>query len=84
MYGERYALPSGWGDAINTWVDWLTAAGHSPETIRTRRGMIRSVARQLATTGPDDVSTELLVTLCSRQAWSNDHRRGVRTALILL
>lgn len=81
--GEMYSLPPAWGDAIGGWVQWLVASGHSPETIRTRRGMVRSIAHQLDATHPDQVSLEDLVGLFSRKSWSNDHRRGLRTALIL-
>lgn len=83
MYGELYTLPPSWGEAIRGWTEWLVAAGASPETIRVRRGIVRSVARQLVDIGhPGGVTTEHLVDLCSRHRWSNDHRRGVRAALI--
>ncbi|SBS73755.1 Phage integrase [uncultured Mycobacterium sp.] len=82
MFGELYKLPPSWGEAIQLWVEWLVAGGASTETIRLRRGIVRSVARQLGTLRPDDVTTEQLIALCARQKWSNDHRRGLRAALI--
>jgi len=83
MYGECYSLPPSWGEAIQGWVEWLVAAGASPGTIRHRRGVVRSVARQLGALRPDDVTTDHLVLLCAQHDWSNDHRRGLRAALIV-
>jgi integrase len=82
MFGELYSLPPSWGDAIQEWIKWLVAGGVSPETIRMRRGIVRSVARQLGALRPDDVTTDQLIALCARQKWSNDHRRGLRAGLI--
>ncbi|WP_418888554.1 tyrosine-type recombinase/integrase [Mycolicibacterium neoaurum] len=52
-------------------------------SIKTRRGHVRAVARTLGAGTPAEVTTTDLVTLAAKQKWSNDHRRGLRTSLIL-
>lgn len=81
MRSELYELPPVWGTAVTHWVQWLAAAGASLETIRLRRGILRSVAKRLAVPRPDQVTTSMLVELCAGQKWSTDHRRNVRTTL---
>lgn len=77
---QTYTLPPCWEDPITAWVGWLRAGGASFETVRVRRGIIRSMARQLP--APDRVTTELLVDVVAANKWSNDHRRNTRTTLV--
>lgn len=79
---ELYSLPQSWDAAIGGWVQWLTSAGASFETIRTRRGIVRAVARRGETDRPADVTSEQLIAMCAAHQWSNDHRRSVRASLI--
>lgn len=79
---ELYSLPQSWDAAIGGWVQWLTSAGASFETIRCRRGIVRAVARRGKTTGPADVTTDQLIAMCAAHTWSNDHRRNVRASLV--
>lgn len=83
MHTELYSLPQEWDDAIGHWVEWMTTGGASAETLRVRRGILRSVVKRIGSHQPDQVSTEDLVTMCSRQKWSIDHRRNVRTTLVV-
>jgi len=78
---QEYQLAQGWESAVAGWTDWLTAAGASRETIRVRRGVVRSIARRSLAIHPATVTTEQLVAICAAQSWSNDHRRSVRTAM---
>ena len=80
MRGTPTHLPPAWEAAVTNWTAVLKAAGHSTETIRTRRGQVRSVAHKLGTDTPL-VSTDDLIALCAAQRWSPDYRRGIRTAL---
>jgi len=79
--GDRYTLTQSWETAVQGWVEWLIAGGASAETVRTRRGCVRSIARQLPG-NPDTVTTQQLVDICASRDWSNDHRRSIRTSLI--
>lgn len=81
MRGQKYELPIEWECAINDWCNYLTAAGHSPETRRTRRGAVRYIARESGTTHPREITAEWLVSHCGAQDWSTDHRRTIRTSL---
>ena len=77
---QTYCLPPFWEKPITAWVGWLRAAGASAETLRVRRGIIRSMARHLP--APRQVTTELLVAIVAARKWSNDHRRNTRTTLV--
>lgn len=79
---ELYALPRSWDDAIRGWLQWMTTAGASFETMKVRRGILRTVAHRSDTRGPADVTTDHLVAIFSAQHWSNDHRRNVRSSLL--
>lgn len=79
--GRSYRLPLPWEEAVNSWVMWLTASGVSKQTIHTRRGHVRAVARILHLRQPSEVMTEHLVALYATQGWSLEHRRGMRTSL---
>lgn len=61
---------------------WLQLSGVPTTTRRTRRGQVRSVAQRSRTQHPNDLTFAHLVTLCSERAWSNEHQKGVRRALI--
>lgn len=80
---EFYTLPTPWQTSIDGWVAWLIASGASRETVRARKGVMRSIARRLPrTSGPAEVTTADLIGLCGGQRWSVDYRRHVRVALI--
>lgn len=85
MRSKLYELPQSWDDAISTWVKWMTASGASMETLRVRRGIMRSIVKRLDAARPDQVSTDELVAMCSaqQQQWSTEHRRNVRTTLVV-
>lgn len=78
---QTYTLPPDWEEPIRLWLEWMRAAGMSRETIRMRRGHLRATGRELATVSAFAVTYEDLVRLMSRDGWSNDHRRGRRSAL---
>lgn len=61
----------------------MAAAGHSAETCRVRRGIVRAIARRGGWPTPADVTTDDLIRLFAAHRWSDDHRRNVRTTLAL-
>lgn len=79
--GKAYELPKEWTDAVDRWVGYLTAAGRSRDTLHTRRGAVRMIARESGTQRPGDLDPDWLIGFCGRQAWSTDHRRTMRTSL---
>lgn len=83
MRGELYTLSQSWTEAIRGWMEWLSAAGSSFETIRVRKGILRAVARRSCTLGPADITSEWLIELFAKHRWSDDHRRNTRTTLVL-
>lgn len=76
-----YPLPDAWDLAIASWLIWLTAAGTSPATRRTRRAHVRSVAREIAAAHPRDVTPDRLLAILGRFDYSIEHRRGLRASL---
>ena len=76
-----YSLPPSWDDAVAGWLTWLSAAGTSPATRRTRRSHVRSVARHLGALTPADVTTSDLVSVLASPTYSPEHRRGLRSSL---
>lgn len=76
-----YELPPAWTAAVDGWLTWLVAAGTSTATRRTRRSHIRSVARELGTESPGDVTTPDLLSILGRPQCSAEHRRGLRASL---
>lgn len=81
MSRRGYCLPYQWEGAINGWLDWLRLQGFSDTTLRTRRGQVRSIARQSGTRHPRELDIAMLVRLCARPGVSADHRHGQRAAL---
>lgn len=81
-HSQTYVLPRGWDEPVEDWVVWLIAGGTPPTTLRLRRGHIRGIARRSGTRHPREVTSVLLLRLCSQTAWSNEHRRGVRRSLL--
>jgi integrase len=81
IHSQSYLLPQPWEIAIGDWLTWLTAAGVSPATLRTRRGHIRSVARVLGAPAPAAVGETDLIGILGRPGQSNEHRRGLRASL---
>ncbi len=82
MGNEGYTLPISWESAVSGWVELLTSAGSTAETIRVRRSVVRCIARRGQTDHPAQVTTEQLIAMTGAARWSNDHRRSVRAALI--
>lgn len=81
MHKQMYLLTHEWDSAVTHWIERLIASGKPMTTIRTRRGHVRMVARRLRSRHPGDVTTDQILALAARQAWSPDHRRGLRTSL---
>ena len=81
VHVQTYLLSSAWELAIKNWQLWLLASGVPATTLRLRRGHIRVVARRSNTRHPRDITLAILLNICSDQAWSNEHRRGVRRSL---
>lgn len=81
MRQREYSLPQAWEEAVGGWLTWLQIGGIANTTIGLRRGHVRAVAKRSATTHPRQVTLTILVDLCGNTAWSNDHRKGVRTSL---
>lgn len=71
-----------WNESIGGWLATLTVAGHSPETVRLRKGVVCMAARRLPADSPAQVDTDQLVALAAAQPWSNDYRRAYRTTLV--
>ena len=82
MGGRGYSLSSSWETAIEGWIRWLRIGGARTATLRLRRGQVRVIARRSGTRHPRELTLAMLVELCDRPDWSNDHRKGVRTSLI--
>lgn len=78
-----YPLPDAWDTAIHHWTTWLTAAGSTPATRRTRRAHIRATARTLGTAHPRDVTTPALIDVIGRPGIGAEHRRGLRSSLVV-
>jgi hypothetical protein len=76
------ALPKAWEDSIGGWLSWLQLSGLSPSTIRLRYDQARVIARRSRTQQPADVTLGVLVTMCTAEDWSREHRKGVRTSLV--
>lgn len=68
-----------WHPLIIGWIQWLAAAGRSPETIRLRRHQLYRLA-EAHPAGPDLTADELVVWLAS-QAWAPETRRAMRSAI---
>ncbi len=78
--GRVTVLPESWERDVRDWVAVQAAAGHSPASLKTRRGIVRAVAHKLGSDTPE-VSGEQILALASGSDWSRDYRRSVRTAL---
>ena len=76
------ALPIVWEESIAGWLAWMKLRGVSPNTVYLRRGHVRTVARRSQTGHPRLVTIAVLIDICSRADWSNEHRRSVRAALV--
>lgn len=74
-------LSKGWQDAVDGWCRWLTAAGKSKRTIRTRRGHVEAVARYTSTRHPAEIDLAHLIAVFGERDYSLEHRRGARTSL---
>ena len=72
--------PAQWRDEITLWLESLTAAGLSQDTINTRRCKIGHAARCLGKS-PYDVTPEDLVHWAASQSWKAETRKGYRNTL---
>lgn len=70
-----------WDTAVGGYIDTLTAAGHSRETIRNRRGVLGMLVNATGAPTPADITGELLLNLAASRPWSNDYRRCFRTVM---
>ena len=73
--------PAQWRDEITGWLESLTAAGLSQDTINTRRCKIGHAARCLDKS-PYDVTSEVLVHWTASQSWKAETRKGYRNTLV--
>lgn len=73
--------PAQWRDEITLWLESLTAAGLSQDTINTRRCKIGHAARCLDKS-PYDVTSEDLVHWTASQSWKAETRKGYRNTLV--
>lgn len=74
-------MPTAWEDAITRWLLWLKISGIRPASLKLRRDQVRVVAKRSRTREPAELTFAQLVSLLSEQKWSNEYRKGVRTAL---
>lgn len=77
----RLQLPGGWAKSLESWQGWMTAAGMSARTIRTRLGHVSAVARASHTRHPSDLTSADLLEIFGTRTYSLEHRRGARTSL---
>lgn len=80
MSMKRTPAPASWRDDIDKWLESLTAAGLTDETLRTRRCKITKAARDLATS-PLDVTTDQMIHWMAAQSWTPESRKGYRATL---
>lgn len=73
--------PAQWRDEITLWLESLTAAGLSQDTINTRRCKIGHAARCLDKS-PYDVTSDDLVHWTASQSWKAETRNGYRNTLV--
>lgn len=76
---QKLVIAPAWEAAITGWINVLTVAGATKETIRNRRGIIRMIAHTLNQEDPRHITTEHLMALAAARTWSNDYRRSYRT-----
>jgi len=78
---QAYVLSKPWEDTIGGWLNWLRLSGLSQATIRLRRDHVRSIARRSKTQHPRELTRAHLQIICTEHAWSQEHRKGLRTSL---
>ena len=78
----KKGLPTAWENAAAGWVQWLTVAGRSKRTIRTRRGHVEALARLVQTRHPSEVTAGHLIAAMTGREYSLDHRKGMRVSLV--
>ena len=76
MTMPKTPVPREWQTPINDWLLALHAAGRSSQTIETREGWIRHVARGVGAE-PFEVSYDDLLLFFGRAEWSKETRRSV-------
>lgn len=78
--GLRKPVPAAWKAPIDDYLLTLAAAGHSQETLKTRRSYLTTLARGMKC-APDAVTGESLVEWFGRQAhWTPETRKGYRSS----
>lgn len=72
-------LNTSWCNAINDYCQHLRAAGHSPQTVKSRRIQLTNMARSL---GPDPVTLDpdRLTNWFAEQVWAPETRKCYRSA----
>ncbi|MCI1831793.1 MAG: site-specific integrase [Bifidobacterium sp.] len=70
-----------WRESISTWLETLTAASLSPETIRTRRHQMTTLSNEL-NGSPLDVDGETLLHWFAIHEWKPETRKGYRNAAV--
>ncbi|MGV9196758.1 hypothetical protein ACTOVL_06125 [Arcanobacterium canis] len=73
-------IPQSWEAPISQWETRLKAFGKSPETLRTRRVIIRMFAREIGC-APQDVTEETIMTWAGSKDWEPETRHSKITTL---
>jgi len=81
MERQVYTLPRIWDDSIAEWLGWLRLSGLAATTIKLRRDHVRSIARRSKTVRPAELTADQVRIIAAEHAWSNEHRKALRTSL---
>ncbi|MBU4335501.1 MAG: phage integrase N-terminal SAM-like domain-containing protein, partial [Actinobacteria bacterium] len=76
----RPPCPPGWDPWLDAWTTHLRAAGYPETTISTRLGHVRRMARALAPSAPDEVSSDDLVNWLATRDIETETRRSYRAS----
>ena len=77
----KVAPPAMWEAPLREWRTWMRMAGHPETTVGLRLHQIGRLARDHASLDPWAVTLDDLVEWLAAKQWSNDTRRGARSAL---
>lgn len=80
MNNKKAEPPPIWADDMHNWIDYLTAGGLSPDTLRCRRYKLTRLARDLPD-GPRKVTGEQIVRLFASHDWKPETRKAYRNTL---
>lgn len=78
---KKWPVPATWADPLREFRRWLRAQGHPEATISLYMQRLARLARAHASAVPWALTLDDLIEWQSGQRWSNDTRRGYRTAL---